>query len=851
MASLFPSAAGDEHGALARDLAAPARAGHWDELRGRVSDGQRGARLAPYWERFFDLLGADGFDGLERRQRTLQQQILDDGVTYNVHDDTGQASRSWALDLFPLIVDAQSWSRIASGVAQRAALLNQVLEDVYCGPRRVLREGLLPAQLVQGHPGYLRSLHAHRPAGNVWLHIAAFDLARGPDGAWRVVNQRVQAPSGLGYLLENRLLISRLFPQAFAALRVQRLAASYRQLMDTVQALSSGGADARIVLLTPGPYSETYFEQVYLARYLGITLAEGSDLTVREDRLFLKTVRGLEPVHAVLRRLDDGFCDPLELRPDSMLGVPGLLQAVRAGNVLLANALGAGFLESPALQGFLPKLCEALRGEPLQLPSLPTWWCGEPGVCEVPLQRLQEWVVKPVHADCGFDATVMDGLGPAELGAWRERVRHAPEQVTLQRYLPLPQVPVWHDARMHARAAMLRVFALADGEGRWRVLPGGLVRTASRSGNTVSMRYGGSSQDAWVITGDAVDRSTLLPAPMRPQDLLERHRVVTSRAAENLFWLGRYCERAEYATQLARLALRAVTDDDDLVGGYAGMLDTWCRNAGLVPAEAPPLADDAGDFVRRIVHGLSADNSPVGLPHNLRAMGRAAAQVRERLGSDHRQWIAAATALRPAPVAGGRGVPGVGEALRGLERMAEVLGAMTGAQTDRMTRDDGWRLLSIGRHIERLGLFGQALGIAFGTGAVHAENAFNQVLELFDSTITYRALYQKRLEVPALLDLLMLDRENPRSLGWVAQTLRARLARLPGKPADIEQLVALAPDPEGWQLGELCRCGADRRHIGLERTLEQAVQAVWRLADEISRRYFAHASAPDRSLGGY
>ncbi len=850
MASLFPSAAGDTHGALARDLAAPARAGHWDELRGRVSDGQPGARLAPYWERFFDLLGADGFDGLERRQRTLQQQILDDGVTYNVHDDTGQASRSWALDLFPLIVDGQSWSRIASGVAQRAALLNAVLEDVYCGSHRVLRDGLLPAQLVQGHPGYLRPLLGHRPAGNVWLNIAAFDLARGPDGDWRVVNQRVQAPSGLGYLLENRLLISRLFPQAFAALRVQRLAASYRQLMDTVQALSPGGADARIVLLTPGPYSETYFEQVYLARYLGITLAEGSDLTVREDRLFLKTVRGLEPVHAVLRRLDDGFCDPLELRPDSMLGVPGLLQAVRAGNVLLANALGAGFLESPAVQGFLPKLCEALRGEPLQMPSLPTWWCGEPGVCEAPLQRLQEWVVKPVDADCGFDATVMAGLGAAELGTWRERVRHRLEQVTLQRYLPLPQVPVWQEGRMHARAAMLRVFALADGDGRWRVLPGGLVRTASRSANTVSMRYGGSSQDAWVITGDAVDRSTLLPAPMRPQDLLERHRVVTSRAAENLFWLGRYCERAEYATQLARLTLRAVTDDD-LVGGYAGMLDAWCRNAGLVLADAPPLADDAGEFVRRIVDGLGGDTSPFGLPHNLRAMGRAAAQVRERLGSDHRQWIASATALRLAPVAGGRGAPGVGEALRGLERLAEVLGAMTGAQTDRMTRDDGWRLLSIGRHIERLGLFGQSLGIAFETGAVHAENAFNQVLELFDSTITYRALYQKRLEVPPLLDLLMLDRENPRSLGWVTQTLRARLARLPGQPADIEQLVALAPDPEAWQLAELCLCGADRRHAWLERSLEQAVQAAWRLADEISRRYFAHAGAPDRSLGGY
>ncbi len=849
MAGLFSSLASDAPSALARELAAATRAGHWDELRGRVSDGQRGGDLAPCWERFFELLGSEGFDGLDRRQRSLRQQILDDGVTYNVHADADQASRSWSLDLFPLIVDAPSWARIATGVAQRAALLNAMLEDVYHGEQRVLREGLLPAALVQGHPGYLRAVHGHRPAGSVWLHIAAFDLARGPDGQWRVVNQRVQAPSGLGYLLQNRLLISRLFPEAFAALRVQRLAAGYRLLMDTVQRLAPGGGDARVVLLTPGPYSETYFEQVYLARYLGIALAEGNDLTVREDRLFLKTVRGLEPVHAVLRRLDDSFCDPLELRPDSMLGVPGLLQAVRAGNVLLANALGAGFLESPALQGFLPKLCEALLGQPLQLASLPTWWCGEQGVCEAPLQRLGQWVVKPVHAQCDFEATVMAGLGAAELDAWRARVARKPEQTTLQQYLPLPQVPVWHDGRMHARAAMLRVYALSDGAGAWRVLPGGLVRTASPGGNTVSMQAGGGSQDAWVITGDVVDRSTLLPAPIRPQDLAERHRVVTSRAAENLFWVGRYCERAEHAAQLARLALRAIIDDDDLEGGRGDMLDRWCRASGLVDETVAPLARDAAGFGRAIVAGLGEDEASFGLPYNLQAMGRAAAQVRERLGGDHRHWIAAATALRLTPPRDARVAASAADALRGLEQLGQLLGAITGAQTDRMTRDDGWRLLSIGRHIERLGLLGQSLRTAFETGAVYAEDAFNQLLELFDSTITYRALYQKRLEIPPLLDLLMLDRENPRSLGWVTQTLRARLARLPGRRDDIGELLALAPDPEAWKLPELCACGVDQRHAWLERSLALAVDSGYRLADEISRRYFAHARAADRSLG--
>ncbi len=852
MASLFQTASTEESwSALARDLAAPVTPGHWDALRGVVSDGRGGGALTPQWQRFFDLLGPTGFEGLDAREQSVRQQILDDGVTYNVHVDASRATQAWSVDLFPLIVDAAEWAQISAGAVQRAALLNAVLEDVYCGEQRVLREGLLPAALVQGHPGYLRALHGHRPSGGVWLHIAAFDLARGPDGVWRVVNQRLAAPSGLGYLLENRLLISRTFPDAFSALKVQRLAASYRRLMQTLQRLAPGGGDARLVLLTPGPYSETYFEQVYLARYLGITLAEGSDLTVREDRLYLKTLRGLEPVHAVLRRLDDSFCDPLELRPDSMLGIPGLLQAVRAGNVLLANALGAGFLESPAVQGFLPKLCEALRGEALKLPSLPTWWCGEPGVCDAPLDNLRDWVVKPVHGDCGFEPTVMSGLDFGQLPPWRERIQREAARVVMQQYMPLPQVPVWSNGRMAARAAMLRVYALCDGEGGWHVLPGGLARTAPAGGNTVSMQRGGSSKDAWIITGEAVDASTLLPAPVRPQDLVNRHRVVTSRAAENLFWVGRYCERAEFSARLSRLALRAIADDDDLDAATGAMLDGWCRDGGLVEPDTPALADNVAAFERAIIRGLCEGHHAGGLVQNVQAIGRAASQVRERLGGDHRQWIDSATALVAQPLADARSEQCVLQAQQRLEQITLLLSAITGAQTDRMTRDDGWRLLSIGRHIERLSLLGEALRQAFASGALRADSGFNLVLGLFDSLITYRALYQKRMEVPPLLDLLMLDRENPRALGWVAQTLRARLARLPGDKDEVAALVALAPDPDDWHLPELCTHTTDGQYTWLEISLTQAIEAVWRLSDELGLRYFSHAGAPERSVGGY
>ncbi len=318
--------------------------------------------LTRAWGEFFSNCETDDLGTLDQRAATLARQIRDNGVTYNVYADEGGPQRPWSLGLFPLILSAQSWTQIETGVTQRVRLLDRVMADVY-GPQELVAQGLLPPALVQGHPGYLRAMHGVQPVGGTHLHIAAFDLARGPDGNWWVVSQRTQAPSGLGYLLENRLAVSRLFPQAFESLQVQRLAGTYRALMESIKSMSPAGQDAHIALLTPGPYNETYFEHAYLARYLGLTLVEGNDLIVRDQHLYLKTLRGLVPVHGLLKRLDDQFLDPLELRSDSTLGVPGLLQVIRAGNVLVANAPGSAFLESPALLGFLPALSRHLLGE--------------------------------------------------------------------------------------------------------------------------------------------------------------------------------------------------------------------------------------------------------------------------------------------------------------------------------------------------------------------------------------------------------------------------------------------------------------------------------------------------------
>lgn len=918
--SLFAAQALESPCALAAALAPHAAAGHFDELRGRVSEGPAEAAmppqqtvlrsagstpepaapqpeppspadetLSPEWARFFNFLGTDGFYDLNHRTANLRRQIRDNGVTYNVYADANGPQRPWALDLFPMMVSASDWAHIEAGIQQRARLLDRVMADIY-GPQELLSKGLLPSALVHAHPGYLRGMQGVKPAGGTYLHIAAFDIAHGPDGRWSVVSQRTQAPSGLGYLLENRLTISLLFPEAFREMKVERLAASYKALVDGLKAMSpvDGNEESRVVLLTPGPYNETYFEHAYLARFLGLTLVEGSDLLVRDDKLYLKTLRGLEPVHGLLKRLDDEFLDPLELRSDSTLGVPGLLQVIRAGNVLVVNAPGSAFLESSALLGFLPALSEHLLGETLALPSLSTWWCGEQAVMQDVLGQLKNSVIKPTYPGSGMESVIGHTLSRRELDEWAGRIVRRGEDYTVQAYLPLPQTPTWQGERVSPRSAMLRVFAVADGNGSWQVLPGGLARLAGKNENMSSMQHGGSSADVWVLGDPSASKATAprteQPAPAWATAPLRHRPPVTSRAAENLFWLGRYTERAENSTRLAQITLQCLGGEDQTSQPLLAWLTSMAVGNALVLDTVPPATQARRVFERALIANLADTEQAASVGYNLRALKSAASAVRERLSQE--QWhmivrtetdffqrcsVFSPMSQTQTQSQGGQSQSQSSsqylleyssvEALRALESASGFLSAMTGAQTDRMTRDDGWRLLSMGRLIERLNTLAGALVRGFETGSVFEEGGFNAMVALFDSTITFHAQYQQRRDIPALLDLLVLDRDNPRSLGWVVQTLRGRLAKLAGSaPGYMPDLAMELPDPGSWALVDLCQDSPagedgedsenDIRHCGhLVQLLEQCCDAALDLSDTLSRRYFSHAASGSQSLG--
>ena len=867
--------------ALAKALASPEAAlGHFDELRGRTSTGTTPSEsatnlIAGYagitgaWGQFFSCVATDGQGALGQRAASLARQVRDNGVTYNVYTDEGGPQRPWSLDLFPLIVSAASWQQIETGVIQRMRLLEGVMADVY-GEQKLLEKGLLPPALVQGHPGYLRAMHGVKPVGGMHLHIAAFDMARGPDGNWWVISQRTQAPSGLGYLLENRLAVSRLFPQAFESLQVQRLAGTYRALMDGMKRASPAGQYAHIALLTPGPYNETYFEHAYLARYLGITLVEGSDLTVRDQRLFLKTLRGLVPVHGLLKRLDDQFLDPLELRADSALGVPGLLQAIRAGNVMVANAPGSAFLESPALLGFLPALCQHLLREELHMPSLPTWWCGERSAMQEVLPRLQDCAIKPTYPGSAhhgnFDAVLGRSLNPNALDEWAGRIVRQSEDHTIQAYLPLSQMPTWQppegdaiDAttttrpgKLVPKSVILRVFAVSDGQQSWRVLPGGLARVAGASADIASMQHGGSSADVWVMTQGSVDTTTLLRPPLTASALSQRKRLVTSRAAENLFWLGRYTERAENSVRLARLSLECLHGEDQNCAPLLNWLGRMAVANTLVLPGVPSPTQARRVFERSLISSLGSADQATSVGYNLRAMRLAGSSVRERLSQEHWNVMQRTESIfseRCAQTAMQVDFSWL-EAQDTLRATSDRLAAITGAQTDRMTRDDGWRLLSLGRHIERLRFLSTALLLGFECGSVHEDGGFEAMINLFDSAITFHAQYQQSRDLAALIDLLVLDRDNPRALAWVAHTLRGRLSRLAGAaPDQLSLMSANVPDPSLWQLEPLCEPGLQNYFGNLRQLLLDCGDAAIQVSEDISVTYFTHAQAVGQSLG--
>lgn len=790
-----------------------------------------------HWRRLFDQLQRSTPAQLLQRQALLARQIQENGVTYNVYADPKGADRPWELDLLPHVIDPQEWKHLQAGIAQRARLLNAVLADLY-GPQRLISEGLLPAELVFGHNNFLWPCQGIAPPDGSFLHLYAVDLARTPDGRWWVTADRTQAPSGAGYALENRTIVSRAFPDLYRDLKVRHLSGFFRTLQETLaRQAPSDGESPLVVLLTPGRFNESYFEHLYLARQLGYPLVEGGDLTVRDATVYLKTLSGLRRVHAIMRRLDDDFCDPLELRTDSALGVPGLLEAVRQGRVLVANALGSGVLESPGLLGFLPKINQYLFGEELLLPSIATWWCGEPPVLAQALEKLPHLLIKPAFPSQSFSPVFGRDLSEAQRAQLAARMQARPYAYVAQELAQLSQAPVWQadDGQIQPRAIGMRMYAVS-GKDDYRVLPGGLTRVAAEAdAEVVSMQRGGASKDTWVLSEQSPGgEQWKAQRTVGVHDLVRRDPYLPSRVVENLFWFGRYCERCDGSARLLRIMLARYVDGDD----------PQALESAVALGESLMLLPEEGELPERLLAALLGDDWSFSLRSNLQRLQWAASQVRGKLSREN--WQALVELQREAMELETEEAD-FGELLDFLNRLVMSLAALSGFALDDMTRDEGWRFLMIGRRLERLQFLSSSLAAFLRSDAVFDQAGLEWLLELGNSSITYRSRYLAVAQLIPVLDLLLLDEQNPHAVLFQLKLVTRTLKRLnddfaaPRETALPELVARLSRFDlrclENPLFGEASlRAALD----GLADLLQEVADVSGQVSDRLALRHFAH-----------
>jgi len=814
--------------------------GHYDEMV--APDGT----IRPHWRTLSASIATLGRNELNRRAQEARRLIRDNGMTFHVHKDGGTQERLWPLDLVPCVIDGAEWSRLETAIAQRAKLLDTVLADLY-GPQRLIRERTLPAEWLHAHPSFLRTCHGLAPAAGRWLSVYAADLVRSPDGRWWVLGDRTEAPAGTGFALENRIVTNAVMPDLLLASKIRRLAGTFEDRKLALVSTAPGHRDnPRIVVMTPGPAGENYFEHAFLARYMGYTLVEGTDLTVRNDRVYIKTLAGLQPVDLILRSQQSDACDPLEFSGPTKTGVPGLVEAVRRGSVGVLNALGSGVADSPVLMAFLPALCRQLLGAELMLPSVATWWCGEEAAREHVLEHLDRLVIKPAYPTARRERMFGRRLPEGQRDRLAARIARQPHRYVAQEQVALSTTPVRTASGLAPRFLVVRVYALARGDG-YDVLPGGLGRvSASTDSPDVTLLGGGSSKDVWVVGETVEPHRSLMPQSVSPIDVSRATFDLPSRVADNLYWLGRYAERVEAAVRLLRASVPLLSEESSRrsTAALTGAV-SFLRELKYLPAASGAADHSPERALEAAVSSMLSESKQRGsIAWQVDHLRGAAWLLRDRLSADSWRIISRLESdLRSGSVRR-RGRGGVG---RLLDQMVMILTSFTGAVSEGMTRGHGWRLLDFGRRLERALQMIQLLrhGLA---GVVEDERArIELLLDATGSVITYRSRYLTSLRANLVVDLLLLDDANPRGVAFQLDQLKRHVEQLPKTPAPgrLSPELKLVTDAiaaiQLVDLDELCEV-RDNRRPALIALLDRLQDDLGGLSDSLTRDYLTHAT---------
>lgn len=755
------------------DLNYPLAEGRFDEAR--LEDGS----LRKHWSYLFEAMESLGRSGMTDRQLKANRLLRDDGANY-ARSDAKQRARPWTLDPVPLLIDSSAWSEVELGLIERSELFDLMLRDLY-SERALIRSGTIPAEIIINHPGFLRVCHGSFAAENQQLIIHGVDLIRNTHGQLQILCDRTQSPSGAGYALLNRTVMSRIMPSVIRDSQIHRLAVFFQTLRRQMASMS-GLSDPRIVVMTPGAFSETYFEHSYLANYLGYSLVQGSDLVVKDGYVWMRSLDGLHRVDVILRRLDDTWCDPVELRPESQLGVPGLLEVIRAGNVRLANPLGAGILENPILLRYMEQISEFYLSRPLKLKSVKTWWPGDPDDRKYVLENLDKLIIKSSERGPQSSSVFGPEQSKEQLSKLKALIKANPKRFIAQVASPASAAPSWQRGQFQSMPAVLRTFAVAD-QGSYSIMAGGLTRTATSANQSmVTNQIGAISKDTWVLASEPQSSVSLLPKTITPILTSETANTdLPSRVVENLFWMGRYAERAESTARLLRsliLQFNSVSPINKEVRTTLLQALTDCTSTHPGFYSKDEQFDESTEF-----NCLLADRNFVGsLPYNLQSILNCTEEVRDMLSSDTHRVIndlrEQLYALDPfLTITDDIDLVMREEALDGI---ITSLMALVGLTHESMVRGIGWRFLELGRRLERGLLTGNLLRTTLRE--VRDPLLETQILETLllssETKNAYMRRYPKGLKVNTALPIMMLDPTNPRSLIYQLKSLQQHLSEL-------------------------------------------------------------------------
>lgn len=808
-------------------------------------------KLRGHWRRFAELTGALGKEEFGRRWEQARRLIEQQGLTYpDPSDPTGQR-RPWELDPYPLLIAAEEWRSIAAALSQRAKLLDLVLRDVY-GSQELLQRGLLPAELVYRHPGFRLPYCGQLPPHDRYLHFYAADLTRSPDGQWWVLADHTEAPSGVGFALENRLAMSRMLPEVFRQCHVQRLAPYFVAVREELVRLAPQHyRDPRIVILTQEAGGHNYFEDAYVARYLGYTLAEAGDLAVRNNHVFMKTLGGLLPVDVLVRRPNSDECDPLELSESSAFGVAGLMHSVHTGRVAVANTLGSGLVESPVFMAFMPSLSQALLGEPLLMPGVATWWCGDKKWLPYVLGRLDQLDVQHAYRRRGSEhlsAAELADLSKAELAG---RIMANPTQYIAQERVTRSTAPTWSNGNAAKPAYVaLRVFVVASGNG-YTVMPGGLTRVSSSLETLrLSLVEGHHSKDTWVLSDGPVVPVSLLKTADDEVPLRRGGVDLPSRVAEQFFWIGRQAERAESLARLLRTVTLRLTSEADTATllELPSLLRVLAEGGQIEPGFVVDEIRTRLPAIERVLPLAVFDEEQ---PHALRAtvsrLAHLSAIVRDRISLD--TW----RILRQLDEQFWPSITetDLADLLEKLNALLRNLSAFTGLALENMTRTQAWQFLQLGRRIERGLQTASLVRVMLHSGGATEHAVLEALLEVADSIMTYRSRYLARVQLAPVLDLLLTDESNPRSVAFQLACCAAHVEQLPRDPLEdnspevklVAALVDLIRNVDSQTLARDFIVGDTER---LDWIFAQLESTLPRLSDAVSHRYLLHVGPTQR-----